>query len=60
MDHANVRHHQIKPTAGALPAIFTRHLASDRSCVSAIYVSPFILSPIGTVAVPPSPRPASH
>ena len=57
MDRADVRQ-QTKRIARALPAIGTRRRAGGRYDDSTICVSAFSLSPIGTIAVPPSPRPA--
>lgn len=58
MDRANVRRPRTQQLARALPAIGTRRRAGDRHYAPAICFSSFILSPIGTIAVPPSLRPA--
>ena len=58
MDRADVRQCRTKRIARALPAIGICHRAGGRYAVPAVYISAFVLSPIGTIGLPPSPRPA--
>lgn len=58
MDRPDIRQLRTKKIARFLPTIGTRRRAGDRYYFPATCISSFILSPTGTVAVPPSPRPA--